>query len=137
MKIMKTGFQWNPITNIMYEKEKRRWRRNDHLETSFSFFRVPWWLSGQRIHLQYRSDRRCGFNPWVGKIPGKRKWHPTLVLLPKKCHGQKGLEAYSPKSHKELNATGHTLVSPSSIVLIPFLWVILCKEFTLYIYVHT
>ena len=24
----------------------------------------------------YRRHRRCGFNPWVGKIPWSRKWQP-------------------------------------------------------------
>ena len=31
------------------------------------------------------------FNPWVGKIPWRRKWLPTLVFLPGKSHGQKSL----------------------------------------------
>ena len=31
--------------------------------------------------------RRSGFNPWVRKIPGRRKWQPTPVLLPGKSHG--------------------------------------------------
>ena len=26
--------------------------------------------------------RRSKFDPWVGKIPWRRKWQPTLVLLP-------------------------------------------------------
>ena len=26
--------------------------------------------------------RRLGFNPWVGKIPWRREWQPTPVLLP-------------------------------------------------------
>ena len=26
--------------------------------------------------------RRCGFNPWVGKIPWRRAWPPTPVFLP-------------------------------------------------------
>ena len=25
--------------------------------------------------------KRCGFNPWVGKIPWSRKWQPTLVFM--------------------------------------------------------
>ena len=29
--------------------------------------------------LQYG---RPGFNPWVGKIPWRRAWQPTLVFLP-------------------------------------------------------
>ena len=27
-----------------------------------------------------------GFDPWVGKIPWRRKWLPTPVLLPGKSH---------------------------------------------------
>ena len=33
---------------------------------------------------------QCGrprFNPWVGKIPWRRKWQPTPVLMPGKFHG--------------------------------------------------
>ena len=26
--------------------------------------------------------RRCGFNPWVGKITWRRTWQPTPVFLP-------------------------------------------------------
>ena len=26
--------------------------------------------------------KRPGFNPWVGKIPWRRAWHPTPVFLP-------------------------------------------------------
>jgi len=26
--------------------------------------------------------KRPGFNPWFGKIPWKRAWQPTPVLLP-------------------------------------------------------
>ena len=28
------------------------------------------------------------FNPWVRKIPWKRKWQPTPVFLPGKSHGR-------------------------------------------------
>ena len=43
--------------------------------------------------------------PWVGKIPWKRKWQPTLVLLPGKSHGQRSLAGYSPWGCKELDMT--------------------------------
>ena len=39
---------------------------------------------------------RPGFNPWVGKIPWRRKWQSTPVLLPGKSHGQRSLVGYSP-----------------------------------------
>ena len=39
--------------------------------------------------------RQPGFNSWVGKIPWRRKWHPTPVLLPGESHGQRSLVGYS------------------------------------------
>ena len=35
--------------------------------------------------------RRCGFNPWVGKIAWRREWLPTPVFLPGEFHGQRNL----------------------------------------------
>ena len=34
------------------------------------------------------------FDPWVRKMPCRRKWQPSLVILPGKSHGQKSLEGY-------------------------------------------
>ena len=53
----------------------------------------------------YLQCRRPGFDPWVGKIPWRRKWHPTLVLLPGKSHGRRSLIGYSPCGHKESDRT--------------------------------
>ena len=39
-------------------------------------------------------DRRVS-DPWVGKIPWRRAWQPTPVLLPGESHGQRSLEGYS------------------------------------------
>ena len=41
-------------------------------------------------------DKRCGFDPWVGKIPSGRAWQPTPVFLPGKSHGQRDLAGYGP-----------------------------------------
>ena len=49
---------------------------------------------------------QCGrptFNPWVRKIPWRRKWQPAPVLLPGKLHGQRSLLGYSSWGHKELD----------------------------------
>ena len=35
---------------------------------------LPWWLSGKEYACQCRRHRRRGFDPWVGKIPWRRKW---------------------------------------------------------------
>ena len=45
------------------------------------------------------------FNPWVGKIPWRRKWQPTPVFLPENSFGQRNLADYGPKSLKGLDMT--------------------------------
>ena len=54
-------------------------------------------LSGKESFCQCKRHRRCGFDPWVGKIPWRRKWQPTPIFLPGKSHGQRSLEGYSPQ----------------------------------------
>ena len=34
-----------------------------------------------------RRCKRCGFDPWVRKIPWRRTWQPTAVFLPGESHG--------------------------------------------------
>ena len=41
----------------------------------------------------------------VGKIPWRRKWQPTPVLLPGESHGWRSLVGYSPQGHKESDTT--------------------------------
>ena len=54
---------------------------------------------------QCRRSKRPGFDPWVLKIPWRKKWQPTPVLLPGKFHGQKSLVGCSPWDHKESDMT--------------------------------
>ena len=56
-----------------------------------------WWLSGKEFTCQCK---RCRFDPWVRKIPWRRKRQPTPVFLPGKSHGQRSLAGYSPWSLK-------------------------------------
>ena len=62
----------------------------------------PVWLRWQRICLQCR---RPGFDPWVRKIPRRRKWQPTSVFLPGESHGRRSLVGYSPWGLKESDTT--------------------------------
>ena len=64
--------------------------------------RLPGWCSGKESTCQFR---RHGFDPWVGKIPWRRKWQPTPVFLSGKSHGQRSLVGYSPQRCKELDIT--------------------------------
>jgi len=49
--------------------------------------------------------RRHRFNPWIGKIPQRRKWQPIPVFLPENSHGQRSLAGYSPWGCKESDTT--------------------------------
>ena len=45
-----------------------------------------------------RRHKRQGFDPWVGKIPWRRKWQLTPVFLPGESHGQRSLAVH--RSHR-------------------------------------
>ena len=62
----------------------------------------PGGSDGKSICLQWG---RPGLNPWVVKIPWRRKWQPISVFLPGKSHGWRSLAGYSPWGGKELGMT--------------------------------
>ena len=41
----------------------------------------PSGTSGKEPACQCRRCKRCGFDPWVGKIPWRRAWQPTPIFL--------------------------------------------------------
>ena len=67
-----------------------------------SAYAVAQWY---RIQLQCRRPKRCGLDPWVGKIPWRKKWQPTPVFLPGESRGQRSLANYSPTGLKESDMT--------------------------------
>ena len=62
------------------------------------------------------------FDPWVRKIPWRRKWQPTSVLLPGKFHGQRSLMDYSPWGHKESDMPEWLTLSLFQLYFIWSLW---------------
>jgi len=48
---------------------------------------------------------RYGFDPWVWKVPWRRKWQPTPVSLPGKSHGQRSWQAIVQGAEKEFDTT--------------------------------
>ena len=61
-----------------------------------------YFITHKGVCLQCRRPR---FNPWVGKIPWRKKWQLTPVSLPGESHGQRSLSGCSPWGHKELDTT--------------------------------
>ena len=69
-------------------------------------FSTSWWgfPYGSAVRLSHQW-RRHSFNPWVRKIPWRRKRQPTPVFLPGKSHRQRSRAGYSPTSCKESDTT--------------------------------
>ena len=76
------------------------------------------WLSGKESSCQCRRHKSCRFDPWVRKIPWRRKWQAPPVFLPGESHGQRNLRGYSPWSCKELQKkSGMTAQLSTSMTL--------------------
>ena len=60
---------------------------------------------GKKSACQCRRCEKPRLDPWVRKIPWRRKWQPTPVFLSGKSQGQRNLVGYSPWGHKESNTT--------------------------------
>ena len=45
------------------------------------------------------------FDPWVGKIPWRRRWQPTPIFLPGEFRGLRSLMGYNPRGRKEAGMT--------------------------------
>ena len=67
--------------------------------------RLPRWYSGKESAYQCWRLRRCGFDPWVGKIPSRRKWLPTSESFPGESYGQRRLASNSPWGCRESDMT--------------------------------
>ena len=57
-------------------------------------------MAKKEFTCQCRKCKRHRFNPWVGKIPWRRKWQPIPVFLPGEFHGQRSLVGCSPWAHR-------------------------------------
>ena len=74
-------------------KDREVWRAIVHGVTKSWAWLSDWTTDGKESAW---SCERPGFNPWIRKMPWKRKWQPTSVFLPGELHGQKSLTGYSP-----------------------------------------
>ena len=121
-----------------------------HSDMGYHYFRVKWCFKLyyspvsclqaslvaqlKRICLQCRRHR---FDPWVGKIPWRRKWQPTPLSLLGKSHRQRSLVGCSPWGPKESGMTERP--THASCLLLFSLWqhvfqYLLCSFYCLIFY---
>ena len=92
-KLRVTVVRWSIDYLVRLEFQKKKWATNTLYikRMCLYLYTYRWgssWLRWWRICLQCRWP---GFNSWVRKIPWRREWQPTPVLLPGECHGQRSL----------------------------------------------
>ena len=89
-----TGFTFSGLKHLT-------WSKLEFLKDCWAF------LGASQVALVLKNpsanagDVRRRFDSCVRNIPWRRKWQPTLVLLPGKSRGQRSLIDYSPCVHKE------------------------------------
>ena len=69
----------------------------------------PRWLSGKESACRCR---RPWFDPWVRRIPSRRKWQSSSVFLPGKSHGQRSLWATVLEMKVKVTQSCPTLCDP-------------------------
>ena len=99
---------WEDRLNALILVKKLRSAAWIHKAKVFSTC-IPFLLEVKRLY-RFSDAVICreplpGFDPWVRKIPWRRKWLPIPVFLPGKFHGQGSLEGYSPWDGKESDVT--------------------------------
>ena len=52
------------------------------MDLEITIYGFPGGASSEEFTCQCWSHKIHGFDPWVGKIPWRRAWQPTPVLLP-------------------------------------------------------
>ena len=80
----------------------------------------PGGANGKEPACLWRRHKRLRFNPSFRKIPWRRTWQPTPVVLPRESHGQRSLVGYSPWGCKEsgmTEVTEHVHLSQSRTTL--------------------
>ena len=88
---MNTAVDWDCLSRFI-----KRW---------VSIWGLRRWSSSKESACQCRRCKKYGFNPWIRKIPWRRKWQPTPEFLTEESQVQRSLAGYSPWGCKELDTT--------------------------------
>ena len=92
-------------------------RKPNMIISAWHWFPIPFcglvgFLGGASSKKSTWQCRRSRLDPWVRKIPRRRKWQPTPVFLPGKFHQQGRLAGFSPWDCKESDTTEHAHAHP-------------------------
>ena len=77
----------------------------------------PAGASGKEPTCQSRRRMRHQFDPWVRKIPWRKAWQPTPILLTGESHGQRNLAGCSSWGHKESDWSDLACTGPTRVLV--------------------
>ena len=80
----------------MYYTQSRGWGRQHYSKTLILILLINVALEKVLGFPGSLQCKRSKFNPWIRKMPWKRKGQPTPVSLPGEFHGQRSLAGYRP-----------------------------------------
>ena len=92
-----------------------KWLQQKDLCYVYLAMRLPRWHSGKESACQCRRQRRLGFDPWVGKIPWRRKWRPSSYSCLENPMDREAWQAMVHRVTKESNKTEHSCIHPNTI----------------------
>ena len=92
----------NLLPNIMHAHIKNK---HNKATQQYKFIKSKGGAISKDPACQCGRIKRHRFNPCMEKIPWKRAWQPTPVLLPGESHGQRRPAGYSPQGCTESDMT--------------------------------
>ena len=104
------------VIQILLSKSYVQYKQSQTFSLAYTLcLGLPGGAGGKESVCRCRQHERHRLEPWVWKVPWRRAWQPTPVLLTGESHGQRSLAGYSPQGHKKLDITkatqhAHTLL---------------------------
>ena len=87
--------QENQVASVVSDSDPMDWSALGSPVHGILQARILGWVAMPPSRGNSLWCRRPGFNPWVRKMPWRRKWQPTPVFLSGESHGQRSLVSYS------------------------------------------
>ena len=90
------------LSKVKKNLKLKSWNKGKRQPKQFTTLLVffPSGAIGKEFACECRRHKGPWFDPWVGKIPWRRAWHPPPVFTAGESHGQRSLAGFSPWGHR-------------------------------------
>ena len=88
-------------------------------------YRLLRWLTGEESPCQCWRHR---FDPWIGKIPWRRKWQSNPIFLHGESHGQRSLAGCSPPGSKRVGHNWANTQTHTNLCVLQYTYMYVCMS---------